>query len=307
MSAPPRAASGAVVCSRRRAAPLRRSRPAVESTGVSAAMSPSSRHPPASRATSSAARRPPTPRPSPRSSRTVEIERHGTSEVTVEYVREEWALPRLSPARRLVGRRGRGRARRRLRALLDGGAARRGSPPSSSSTPPPRTRAGRAPARPVRDAGGRAGPCGWPSGGATLGVWAHESDARRLELLERRGYRRERAFLRLERDLDDSLEPPVWPAGILVRAVPPGRRRRRGPRRPRGGVRRPLRPRRDGPRGVDPVSPRQRGPRSRTVARRVGRRRGGGRHRGRGDPSREATWGSSSCAGRGAAAASAGR
>ncbi len=57
---------------------------------------------------------------------------------------------------------------------------------------------------------------------ATLGVWAHESDARRLRLLERRGYRRERAFLRLERDLDDSLETPVWPAGIRVATFRPG-------------------------------------------------------------------------------------
>ena len=56
----------------------------------------------------------------------------------------------------------------------------------------------------------------------TLAVWAHESDARRLELLERHGYRRERAFLRLERDLDDSLEAPVWPAGITVAAFRPG-------------------------------------------------------------------------------------
>jgi mycothiol synthase len=57
---------------------------------------------------------------------------------------------------------------------------------------------------------------------ATLGVWAHESDARRLALFERRGYRRERAFLRLERDLDDSLETPVWPAGIRVATFRPG-------------------------------------------------------------------------------------
>ena len=57
---------------------------------------------------------------------------------------------------------------------------------------------------------------------ATLGVWAHESDSRRLRLLERRGYRRERAFLRLARDLDDSLETPVWPAGIRVATFRPG-------------------------------------------------------------------------------------
>jgi mycothiol synthase len=57
---------------------------------------------------------------------------------------------------------------------------------------------------------------------ATLGVWAHESDARRLALLERRGYRRERAFLRLERDLDDSLETPAWPGGIKVATFRPG-------------------------------------------------------------------------------------
>ena len=61
-----------------------------------------------------------------------------------------------------------------------------------------------------------------PGGGGTLSVWAHESDASRLLLLERRGYRRERAFLRLERDLDDSMGAPVWPAGIRVAAFRPG-------------------------------------------------------------------------------------
>ena len=52
-------------------------------------------------------------------------------------------------------------------------------------------------------------------------MWAHEGDARRLALLERRGYRPQRAFLRLERDLDDSFEPPGWPAGIRVAAFRP--------------------------------------------------------------------------------------
>ena len=72
-----------------------------------------------------------------------------------------------------------------LEAPPDGGGGRAARRPR-----PQRARAGRAPARPVRGAGGRAGAAAAaPADGVTLDVWAHESDARRLELLERRGYR----------------------------------------------------------------------------------------------------------------------
>ncbi len=153
--------------------------------------------------------------------RAIDVHRHGTSEVTADEVRLEWALPRLSldddawvvedadgtvvayglcwmeappdevAAEQLVDPAHR---RRGLNELLLGLCETR--------------------AAELARAGGL--------GGVTLGVWAHETDSRRLELLKRCGYRQERAFLRLERDLDDSLEAPLWPAGIVVAPFRPG-------------------------------------------------------------------------------------
>jgi mycothiol synthase len=153
--------------------------------------------------------------------RSIDVARHGESETTAGQVRDEWSLPGLSlrddvwivaagggsvvayglcwteapgeaVAEQLVdpGHRGRG-LNELLLGLCEGRAAEL-----------------------VRAAGAAAE--------ATLGVWAHESDARRIQLLERRGFRRERAFLRLERDLDDSLEAPAWPAGIRLATFRPG-------------------------------------------------------------------------------------
>jgi mycothiol synthase len=152
--------------------------------------------------------------------RSIDVARSGESETTAGQVREEWSLPGLSlrddvwiigdadgsvvayglcwteapgevAAEQLVDPAHRGRG---LNELLLGLCEERAAE---------LVRAGAA-------------------AEATLGVWAHESDARRLRLLERRGYRRERAFLRLERDLDDSLETPVWPTGIRVATFRPG-------------------------------------------------------------------------------------
>jgi len=153
--------------------------------------------------------------------RSIDVTRYGESETTAGHVRDEWSLPGLSlrddvwivadadgsvvayglcwteapgevAAEQLVDPAHRGRG---LNGLLLGLCEVRAT-------------------ELVHAAGAAAE--------ATLGVWAHESDARRLRLLERRGYRRERAFLRLERDLDDSLETPVWPAGIRVATFRPG-------------------------------------------------------------------------------------
>jgi ribosomal protein S18 acetylase RimI-like enzyme len=154
--------------------------------------------------------------------RAVDLDRYGDSDVTVDEVREEWALPRLSmsddlwlvedrsgsvigyglcwievPPREVVadqivapGHRGHGLsglllelAEERARELLRAG--------STDAT-----------------------------GG--LGVWSYERDTRRLGLLAARGFAHRRTFLRLERRLDESLEVPVWPAGVTVARFRPG-------------------------------------------------------------------------------------
>ncbi len=148
--------------------------------------------------------------------RAVDVSRHGDSDVTVEEVREEWALPRLSmdddvwlvddgggatvaygfcwmegPPHDVVAdqvvlpeRRGLGLSE----ALLDLGQARA--------------------AEMARAA---------PDERVALGVWTHESDAARLDLFARHGFLRVRSFLRLERDLSQPLETTVWPPGVVVR------------------------------------------------------------------------------------------
>jgi mycothiol synthase len=154
--------------------------------------------------------------------RVVEVARHGDSDETVDLVREEWALPRLDlerdawlveddrglaaygfcwveappgeiVAEQIVDPALRGRGLSEL--LLDLGEARAAVLFRAAS--------------PDRD--------------GSLGVWAHESDTRRIELYERRGYERVRAFLRLDRDLGPAVEDPVWPAGITVRGFVRGR------------------------------------------------------------------------------------
>jgi len=148
--------------------------------------------------------------------RAIETDRHGESSVTAGEVLDEWSLPGLSldndvwvvdddtgtliayalcwleappdeaASEQLVAPSHRGRG---LNELLLGLCETRAAELASSL----------APRRSV-----------------SLEVWAHEGDAHRLELLERRGYRKQRAFLRLERDLDGGFAPPVWPAGIRV-------------------------------------------------------------------------------------------
>jgi mycothiol synthase len=55
-----------------------------------------------------------------------------------------------------------------------------------------------------------------------LSVWSHETDLPRVALYGRRGFTHVSTFLRLDRDLDDTLDPPVWPAGIGVAPFRPG-------------------------------------------------------------------------------------
>jgi mycothiol synthase len=150
----------------------------------------------------------------------VEIRQHGESDVTLEYVREEWALPRLDLARdSWVVESAGGSVVAYCLCWME-------TPPNEVSAEQlvdPTHRGIGLGGLLVRLCEARAAELAGAAGDdVTLAVWAHESDTRRLELLERCGYRQERAFLRLERDLDDSLEAPQWPAGITVTTFRPG-------------------------------------------------------------------------------------
>jgi GNAT superfamily N-acetyltransferase len=154
--------------------------------------------------------------------RAVEIERDGASDVTVDDVLGEWALPRLSigddlwlvedeegsvvgyglcwleappsevVADQIVAPRHRGRGLSEL--LLQLGEARATDLLRAAAT----------------------------DGAGHLGVWSHERDGRRLDLLASRGFTQVRTFMRLERQLDEGLELPVWPPGITFAPFRPG-------------------------------------------------------------------------------------
>ena len=150
--------------------------------------------------------------------RAVEEERRGDSDVTVDGVHEEWALPRLS-------------MNEDLWLVEDDAGAVVGYGLCWVEAPPDEIVAEQAVAPSHRGhalselllhlAEERAAEllrAADPGAGGTLSVWAHESDARRLELFARRGYEHVRTFLRLERELDDGLRAPVWPRGVTVAA-----------------------------------------------------------------------------------------
>jgi mycothiol synthase len=153
--------------------------------------------------------------------RAIDVDRHGVSEAAAEEVRQEWALPRLSleddawiveDAGGLVVAYG----LCWMEAPPDEAAAEQLVDPAHEGRGLNELLLDLCEER-AAELARAAGP-----DGVTLGVWAHESDARRLRLLELRDYRQERAFLRLERDLDDSLAGPRWPAGIVATAFRPG-------------------------------------------------------------------------------------
>jgi mycothiol synthase len=148
--------------------------------------------------------------------RSVEVARHGVSDVTVDHVREEWALPRLdlgSDAWLVEDAAG----------LVAGyGFCWVEAPPGDIFVElvvaPPRRGLGlsgvllafgerraeelfRA-AAPERD--------------GSLGTWAFEGDEGRRRLYAERGFAHIRSFLRLGRDLGPAVEEPEWPAGITV-------------------------------------------------------------------------------------------
>jgi mycothiol synthase len=155
--------------------------------------------------------------------RAVELARHGESDVTIDRVREEWALPRLDlrkDAWLIEDERG----------LLTGyGLCWMQAPPGeivADQTVDPAARGRGLSEVLLAVAEARAAEAfldAEPRGDGTLGVWSHESDAPRIRLYERRGYSRVRTFLRLDRDLRAGVEAPLWPAGVMVSGFRRGR------------------------------------------------------------------------------------
>jgi mycothiol synthase len=151
----------------------------------------------------------------------VEYALHGGSDVTEDTVRGEWALPRLDPDRDVW-------------LVEDGGGVAVAYALCWLETPP-----GEMVAELTVDPASRGrglseyllGLCetraaeilaAVRSDEGSLSVWSHETDLPRVALYERRGFVHVSTFLRLDRDLDDTLEPPAWPAGIRVAAFRPG-------------------------------------------------------------------------------------
>lgn len=143
--------------------------------------------------------------------RAVEIDRHGASDVSVESVLAEWALPGLTLADDAW--------------LVEDHAGTAGYGLCWVEEPPSGIVAEQV-VHPGRRGEGlselllslcetRAAEIVAPGDG-DLGVWTDERDPGRIALFESHGFVRTGAFLRLERDLDDRLEPPEWPPGIRV-------------------------------------------------------------------------------------------
>ena len=149
--------------------------------------------------------------------RSVEIARHGDSDVTIDLVREEWALPRLDLDKDawLVEDEG--------GLVVAYGFCWVEAPPGeivAEQTVHPSAR-GHGLSEYLLDlcetrATELLAESG-PDGKGLLGVWSHHTDPERMALFERQSYKRVRTFLRLDRDLGPEVEPPEWPPGISVR------------------------------------------------------------------------------------------
>ena len=153
--------------------------------------------------------------------RAVEVARHGDSDKTPEVVREEWALPRLDLQQDvwlIEDESGR---------LAAYGICWMEAPPGAivaEQTVHPEAR-GRGLSEALLDrceARAAAILAVAQAKDGSLSVWSHETDEPRIAMYERRGFSHVSTFLRLDRDLDDSLEPPVWPTGIRVATFRPG-------------------------------------------------------------------------------------
>jgi mycothiol synthase len=152
--------------------------------------------------------------------RAAEIARHGDSDVTIEQVREEWALPRLDLARDIwVVEDASG-------AIVGYGFCWVESLPVivvAEQTVHPEHRGHGLSALLIGLAEVRAAELAAVAGATgSLDVWTSECDEERRGLYERRGFTHIRTFLRLERDLSGPVEPPVWPAGVQARTFKRG-------------------------------------------------------------------------------------
>lgn len=148
--------------------------------------------------------------------RAIDVSRHGDSDVTVDEVREEWALPRLSldDDAWLVDDDG--------GTTVAYGFCWMEGPPhdvvADQAVLPERRGLGLSEALlGLEQARALELARTAPDGRVALGVWTHESDAARLGLFARHGFHKVRSFLRLERDLAQPIEAPVWPPEIVVR------------------------------------------------------------------------------------------
>jgi mycothiol synthase len=155
--------------------------------------------------------------------RTVEVARHGESDETVDLVREEWALPRLDLQRDVwLVEDDRG-------SLVGYGFCWVEAQPGgivAEQVVDPAIRGRGLSEYLLEECEERAAElvaAGGPGVEGQLGVWSHHTDAARLELFERHGYRHVRTFLRLDRDLGPEVEAPEWPQDISVLTFRAGR------------------------------------------------------------------------------------
>ena len=154
--------------------------------------------------------------------RAVEVARHGESDVTVDLVREEWALPRLDLQRDVwlvEDERGRlvGYAFCWMEALPGGLVAEQTVDPAARGRGLSEYLLGLCEERAAELLTEHD-----PDGRGLLGVWSHHTDPDRIALFERHGYQHVRTFLQLDRDLGPEVEPPEWPQGISVRTYRKG-------------------------------------------------------------------------------------
>lgn len=149
--------------------------------------------------------------------RSVDVARQGESDVTVDELIEEWALPRVSMAEDLWI------VETSAGVVVGYGFVWQEDPPCvfvAEQTVHPDHRGRGLSQLLLRLAETRARQAAGPQPverPVNLGVWGDEKDAGRIALFARHGYQHVRTFLRLDLDLTEPPAAPSWPAGIAVR------------------------------------------------------------------------------------------